>query len=81
MGMIISEVYDALIDAGAAEGKAIAAASVLLPQNMIETSLNNIETRLTHIEESVDHMKLNLAILSYIYGPVTVGLLIKLAFF
>ena len=79
--MIISEVYEAFIDAGASEGKAKAAASALLPKNMIETSLNNIETRLTHIEESVNHMKLNLAVMNYVYGPVTVGLLIKLAFF
>lgn len=79
--MMISEVYDAFIDAGASERNAKAAASVLLPQNMIETSLNNIETRLTRIEQSINNMKLNLAILNYFYGPLTVGLLIKLAFF
>lgn len=81
MGMIISEVYEAFIDAGAAEGKAKAAASVLLPQSMVETALNNIETRITRIEESINNMRLNLAILNYVYGPITVGLLIKLAFF
>ena len=88
MGMIISEVYDAFIDAGASERKAKAAASVLLPQNMIETSLNkietrfaNVETRITRIEQSINNVKLNLAILNYVYGPLTVGLLIKLAFF
>lgn len=81
MGMMISEVYDAFIDAGASERNAKAAASVLLPQNMIEASLNNIETRLTRIEQSTNNMKLNLAILNYFYGPLTVGLLIKLAFF
>lgn len=79
--MMIPEVYDAFIDAGASERNAKAAASVLLPQNMIETSLNNIETRLTGIEQSINNMKLNLAILNYFYGPLTVGLLIKLAFF
>ncbi len=81
MGMIISEVYEAFIDAGVSEGKAKAAASVLLPKNMIETSLSKIETRLIHIEESINNVKLNLVILNYVYGPLTVGLLIKLTFF
>ena len=81
MGMMISEVYDAFIDAGASERNAKAAASVLLPQNMIETSLNSIETRLTHIEQSINNTKLNLAILNYFYGPLILGLLVNLAFF
>ena len=81
MGMIISEVYEAFIEAGASEGKAKAAASVLLPKTGIEARFIEIETRLTHIEESINNMKLNLAIFNYVYGPLTVGLLIKLTFF
>ena len=84
MSTMIAEVYEALTSAGAPEGKAKAAASVILPKmetearlDKIESWLRNIETRLAVIEKDIAVIKT----LTYLYGPITIGLLIKIAFF
>ena len=81
MSMIISEVYEAFVDAGASEGKAKSAASVILPKVEIESRLGGIEKELVKIREAINGIRQNLAVLNYVHGPLAIGLLIRIAFF
>ena len=99
MSTIISEVYDAFIDAGTTEEKAKAAAAVIPTRANItdvETSLLNqmsvVNKRLGKLEVDLGKVKEDLgkvkedvavvkAVLAYLYGPIIIGLLVKIAFF
>ena len=84
MSTIISEVYDAFIDAGTSEEKAKAAAVLPTRSNItdVETSLLNqitvVKKYLGKVKEDVAVIK---AVLAYLYGPVIIGLPVKIAFF
>ena len=74
MSIMIAEIYEALISAGTPEDKAKAAASVILPKMETEARLDNIEKELAAVKALTQTI-------AYFYGPVTLGLLIKIAFF
>lgn len=105
MSLIVSEVYDALIEAGASEEKAKAAAGAIpLAERLatkedldklkavidadldelraaIDERFTRIDDRFAKITEEMAGVKRDLAVLKFGYGPIIVGLLIKIAFF
>ena len=76
MSHLVTEVYEAFRLAGVddAAAKAAAAAIPLGNDLAIAADVNRIETRLARVEA-------DLKVLKFGYGPVVLGLLIKLAFF
>ena len=79
MSVLVSEVYDALISAGAPEDQARAAAAAIPIQDHLATRLDIMRVR----EESAA-IKAEVAILKFAiftFFPITIGLLVKIAFF
>ena len=72
MSVIVSEVYDALISAGAPEAQARAAAAAIPIQD-------NLATKQDLAELKAETAVLKFAIFTFF--PITIGLLLKLAFF
>ena len=76
MSVIVSELYDALISAGAPENQARAAAAAIPIQD-------NLATRHDLLELKAE-LKAQIAILKFAiftFFPITIGLLLKIAFF
>lgn len=76
MSVIVSEVYDALISAGAPEAQARAAAAAIPIQDNLATKQD--------ITELKGELKAEIAVLKFAiftFFPITIGLLLKLAFF
>ena len=72
MSIIVSEVYDALIEAGASEAKAKAAAAAIPVGEHLAT------------KEDIAELKAEIAGLKvaiFMFGPLILALLIKLVFF
>lgn len=76
MSVIVSEVYDALISAGAPEAQARAAAAAIPIQDNLATKQDLAELK--------GELKAEIAVLKFAiftFFPITIGLLLKLAFF
>ncbi len=76
MSVLVSEVYDALISAGAPEEKARAAAAVIPIQDNLATKQDLLELKA--------ELKAEIAVLKFAiftFFPITIGLLVKIAFF
>ena len=76
MSVIVSEVYDALISAGAPEVQARAAAAAIPIQDHLATKQDLAELKAD--------LKAEIAVLKFAifaFFPITVGLLLKIAFF
>ena len=72
MSVIVSEVYDALISAGAPEDQARAAAAAIPIQDNLAT------------KQDLAELKAEIAVLKFAiftFFPITIGLLVKIAFF
>ena len=72
VSVIVSEVYDALLEAGASEEKAKAAAAAIPPGGQVATKQDVLE------------LKAEIAVLRFAiftFGPLILALLIKLVFF
>ena len=87
MSLIVSEVYDALIEAGTSEEKAKAAAGAIpLPERLatkedldeLKASVNELKA---NFNERFAKVERDLALLKFGYGPAILALLIKIAFF
>ena len=76
MSIIVSEVYDALIEAGASEAKAKAAAAAIPVGEHLATKEDIAELK---AELKVEIAGLRVAI--FMFGPLILALLIKLVFF
>ena len=76
MSIIVSEVYDALIEAGASEAKAKAAAAAIPVGEHLATREDIAELK---AELKAEIAGLRVAI--FMFGPLILGLLIKLVFF
>ncbi len=76
MSIIVSEVYDALLDAGASEAKAKAAAAAIPVGEHLATKEDIAELK---AELKAEIAGLKVAI--FMFGPLTLGLLVKLVFF
>ena len=87
--------YDALREAGASEEKALAAlAGLPLPQHLaskedllqaigeVKVEIADFRSAMeTRLNDKFAPLDLGMAVLKYGYGPIIVGLLIKIAFF
>lgn len=76
MSVIVSEVYDALISAGAPEAQARAAAAAIPVQANLATKQDLAELK--------GELKAEIAVLKFAiftFFPITIGLLLKIAFF
>ena len=82
MSLIVIEVYDALIEAGASEEKAKAAAGAIPRAQGLATKedLRKLRVRVG-LDERLARIDRDLALLKFGYGPVIMALLIKIAFF
>ena len=80
MSLIVAEVYDALIEAGASEEKAKAAAGAIPLAERLATKedLNELKAQ---FNERFAKIERDLALLKFGYGPVVLVLLVKIAFF
>ena len=79
MSVIVSEVYDALISAGAPEDQARAAAAAIPIQDHLATKQDILKLR-----EEIAAIKAEVAVLKFAiftFSPITIGLLVKIAFF
>ena len=79
MSVIVSEVYDALISAGAPENQARAAAAAIPIQDNLATKQDILKLR-----EEIATIKAEVAVLKFAiftFFPITIGLLVKIAFF
>ena len=87
MSLIVSEVYDALIEAGASEEKAKAAAGAIPLAERLTTKEDLAELKAQFNELKVQFnerfakVERDLALLKFGYGPVVLALLVKIAFF
>ena len=79
MSVIVSEVYDALISAGAPEDQARAAAAAIPIQDNLATKQDILKLR-----EEIATIKAEVTVLKFAiftFFPITIGLLVKIAFF
>ena len=76
MSIIVSEVYDALLEAGASETKAKAAAAAIPVAERLATKEDIAELK---AELKAEIAALKVAI--FMFGPLILGLLVKLVFF
>lgn len=72
MSIIVSEVYDALIDAGASEAKAKAAAAAIPVVEHLAT-----KDDITQVKAEIVGLKVAV----FTFGPLILALLIRLVFF
>lgn len=63
VSVIVSEVYDALLEAGASEEKANAAAAAIPPGGQVATRAD------------IARLEADVKVLRAVYGPITIGLL------
>ena len=91
MSLIVSEVYDALIEAGTSEEKAKAAAGAIPLAERLATKEDldelkaatkaDLDELKAGFNERFEKIERDLALLKFGYGPVILALLIKIAFF
>lgn len=80
MSLIVSEVYDALIEAGTSEEKAKAAAGAIPLAERLATK-EDLDELKAGFNERFAKIERDLALLKFGYGPVIMALLLKIAFF
>ena len=78
MSLIVSEVYDELLEAGASEEKAKAAAIPLAERLVTKEDLAELKASLDARLSKLDR---DVAMLKFGYGPAILALLVKIAFF
>ena len=82
MSLIVIEVYDALIEAGASEEKAKAAAGAIPLAQGLATKEDLRKPRVrVGLDERLARIDRDLALLKFGYGPIILALLFKIAFF
>lgn len=83
MSIMVTEVYEALVSAGAPEDKAKAAAGAIPIARDLATKQDLAELR-TELKQDIAAVKQDIAVLKFAvfsFGPVIIGLLVKLVFF
>ena len=76
MSIIVSEVYDALLEAGASEAKAKAAAAAIPVAEHLATKEDIAELK-AELKAEIAGLKVAM----FTFGPLILGLLVKLVFF
>lgn len=79
MSLIVSEVYDALIEAGTSADKARAAAAAIPVADSLATreDITDVKQDIARLDKKI--AVLNLAVFSF--GPAILAMLVKLVFF
>lgn len=83
MSIMVTEVYEALVSAGAPDDKAKAAAAAIPIARDLATKQDLAELR-TELKQDIAALKQDIAVLKFAvfsFGPVIIGLLVKLVFF
>ena len=80
MSLIVSEVYDALKEAGASEEKAKAAAGAIPLAERLATKEDLADLKAS-LEARLSKLDRDVAMLKFGYGPAILALLVKIAFF
>lgn len=91
MSLIVAEIYDALIEAGTSDEKAKAAAGAIPLAERLATKedLNELKAATkkdldaleANFNERFAKIERDMALVKFIYGPVVLALLVKIAFF
>ena len=95
MSYIVSEVYEALREAGASEEKARAAAGAipvgqhLASKEDLQKAFGELKIEIAEFRAAIEarfndkfaSLDRGMAVLKFAYGPIIIGLLIKIAFF
>ena len=91
MSIMVTEVYEALVSAGAPEDKAKAAAGAIPIARDIATKQDLAELRTelkqdiaelrTELKQDIAELKSDLKIMKFVYGPAVLLMLAKLVFF
>ncbi len=76
MSIIVSEVYDALLEAGASETKAKAAAAAIPVGEHLATKKDIADLK-ADLKAEIAALKVAI----FMFGPLILGLLVKLVFF
>ena len=80
MSIMVTEVYEALVSAGAPEDKAKAAAGAIPIARDIATKQDLADLR-TELKQDIAELKSDLKIMKFVYGPAVLLMLAKLVFF
>ena len=83
MSIMVAEMYRALVEAGVSDSSAQAAASAIPAAEDLATKQDLAEVK-TGLEQRIAEVKQDVAVLKFAvfsFGPVIVGLLVKLVFF
>ncbi|MDE0356080.1 MAG: hypothetical protein OXK20_10475 [Deltaproteobacteria bacterium] len=80
MSLIVTELYDALIEAGATEGKAKAAAGAIPMVETLATKQDLAELK-AELKDDIAVLKRDMALLKLAFAPAVLALLVKLVFF
>lgn len=80
MSLLVSEVYEALIEAGTSQEKAKAAASAIPVAKDLAAKEDLRELR-DELIGRIGRIERDMALLKFAYGPAILALLIKIAFF
>ena len=73
MSVIVSEVYDALVEAGASQEKAKAAAAAIPVGDQLATKADLVPLA-THISQ----LEADVKVIKAVYGPIVIGLLLSI---
>ena len=80
MGLIVAEIYDALIEAGTTEERAkVAAGAIPLAEG--PATKEDLDELKAGLAERFARIERDWALLEFRYGPVIMALLLKIAFF
>lgn len=91
MSLIVAEIYDALIEAGTSDEKAKAAAGAIPLAERLATkedldelkaaTKKDLDALEANFNERFAKIERDMALVKFIYGPVVLALLVKIAFF
>jgi hypothetical protein len=74
MSVIVSEVYDALLEAGASQEKANWAAAAAIPVGDQLATKADLVPLATHISQ----LEADVKVIKAVYGPIVIGLLLSI---
>ncbi len=80
MSQIVTEIYEAFRAANVGDDLAKAAAGAIVGREDLVTKLD-LERAMGRVQTEIAELKADLKLLKFAYGPLIIGLLIKIAFF
>ena len=80
MSQIVTEIYEAFRAANVGDDLAKAAAGAIVGCEDLVTKLD-LERAMSRVQSEIADLKADLKLLKFAYGPLIIGLLVKIAFF